>query len=83
MAKTMIQTQQILAHMLEGKSITFLEAVRMGIGSLSRRICDIKEMGIPVRSEFIKVQKANGETAVVKEYWLAPETIAAMKEAKR
>lgn len=74
----MTQKQMIIAHFLEGKSITSGEAFKMGIGRLASRINDIKEDGIPVRDQFIKVAKANGETAVVKEYWLAPETIKAL-----
>lgn len=79
----MTQKEQIIAHFLEGKSITSGEAYQMGIGRLASRINDIKESGIPVRDQFIKVLKANGDTAVVKEYWLAPETILALKEAKK
>lgn len=79
----MTQKEQIIAHFLEGKSITSGEAFKMGIGRLASRINDIKESGIPVRDQFIKVAKANGDTAVVKEYWLAPETILALKEAKK
>lgn len=79
----MTQKEQIVAHFLEGKSITSGEAFKMGIGRLASRINDIKESGIPVRDQFIKVLKANGDTAVVKEYWLAPETILALKEAKK
>lgn len=78
----MTQKQMIIAHFLEGKSITSGEAFKMGIGRLASRINDIKEDGIPVRDQFIKVAKANGETAVVKEYWLAPETIKALKFLK-
>lgn len=79
----MTQKEQIIAHFLEGKSITSGEAFSMGIGRLASRINDIKEGGIPVRDQFVKVLKANGDTAVVKEYWLAPETILALKEAKK
>lgn len=78
----MTQKQMIIAHFLEGKSITSGEAFKMGIGRLASRINDIKEDGIPVRDQFIKVAKANGETAVVKEYWLAPETIKALNLIK-
>ena len=79
----MTQREQIIAHFLEGKSITSGEAFKMGIGRLASRINDIKESGIPVCDRFVKVAKANGDTAVVKEYWLSPETIMAMKEAKK
>ena len=74
----MTQKQMIIAHFLEGKSITSGEAFKMGIGRLASRINDIKEDGIPVRDQFIKVAKANGETALVKEYWLDPMTIKAL-----
>lgn len=74
----MTQKQMIIAHFLEGKSITSGEAFKMGIGRLASRINDIKEDGIPVRDQFIKVQKANGQTTLVKEYWLDPMTIKAL-----
>lgn len=57
--------------MQSGHTITGLEALRrFGVGHLPRRILDIKERGHPIQSQFVKVTKANGQVARVKEYWL-------------
>lgn len=74
------QRQMLLNHLLAGNSITQLEALSLyGIGRLASRINELRESGIFVRSNFVKVRKADGSTAVVKEYWLGPETIKAME----
>lgn len=52
---------------LKQRRITLWIAIHeLGIGSLSRRICDLRDMGWPVRDRFIKTSKG----ASVKEYWL-------------
>lgn len=79
----MTQNQMLLNHLLAGNSITQLEALNLyGIGRLASRVNDLKDRGVYVRSNFVKVKKANGDTARVKEYWLAPATIKAMEELK-
>lgn len=79
----MTQNQMLLNHLLAGNSITQLEALNLyGIGRLASRVNDLKDRGVFVRSNFVKVTKANGETARVKEYWLSPETIKAMEGLK-
>lgn len=79
----MTQNQMLLNHLLAGNSITQLEALNLyGIGRLASRVNDLKDRGVYVRSNFVNVTKANGETARVKEYWLSPETIKAMEGLK-
>lgn len=53
----------------QGNTITGLEAIiKFGIGSLPRRIMDLKERGIHIDTKTIEVQKANGKTARVSQY---------------
>ena len=65
------QVNALRQHLLEGNSITGLQAAMLfGIGHLPRRILDLKESGLPIASEFIKVEKSNGREARVKKYFI-------------
>ena len=78
------QNTALMKHLLAGKRITQGDALtEYGIGRLASRISDLKDRGVKIRSEFIKVQKRDGTTASVKEYWLAPETIKAFTEGRK
>ncbi len=62
------QSEMILGHMLEGKSITSLDALNnYGCFRLSARIYDLKKEGYPIKDKFIEVghQKKH-----VKVYWM-------------
>lgn len=61
------QNKQIRAWLEAGHSITGMIALeQFGCWSLSRRICDIKEQGVNIDSQFIKL--LNGKR--IKEYWI-------------
>ena len=61
------QEKMILAWMLNGRSITGLEALNMfGCFRLPARINDIERKGIQIKSQFIKLE--NGKR--VKRYWI-------------
>lgn len=66
---TETQNTILRKHLDAGHSITVAQAInQLGIGSLPRRILDLKEGGYPVSGEFIRVRKRNGDMARVKEY---------------
>lgn len=74
------QCKMIYKLMLQGQRVRFKELMlEYGVHSLPRRICDLKEYGIPVKSRFIH---KDGK-ATVKEYWLTPEYIQRWKERRR
>ncbi len=68
-----LQTARLLDYMKrlpKGVGITQREAINdLGIYRLASRICDLKQSGIPIQSQFKKVKTRYGETSV-KEYWL-------------
>jgi hypothetical protein len=62
------QNEAIKAYLEAGSSITGMVALeKFGCWSLPRRICDLKEQGVAIDSQFIKLD--NGKR--IKEYWLA------------
>lgn len=62
------QNKLLLAHLKTGASITGIEALKLyGCFRLPSRICDLKEMGYAIISEFVKLP--NGKR--VKRYRLA------------
>jgi len=64
------QTKILKLHFNRGRSITQLQAsMKYGIGRLASRINDLIKEGYPISSEFITVQKANGQKAIVKRYY--------------
>ncbi len=59
------QNKEIKAYLEDGNSITGMVALeKFGCWSLPRRICDLKETGFPIESQFIELP--NGKR--VKEY---------------
>lgn len=66
--QTESQTKAIHAYLQNGHSITGMVALnKFGCWALPRRICDLKEQGVIIDSQFIKLD--NGKR--IKEYWLA------------
>ena len=79
----MTQTELVLNHMLTGNEINQRIAERQyGIGRLASRICDICEMGYPVKRELRSVQKSNGEQARVTFYWFDKEMLDDWKKGR-
>lgn len=69
--KKLSQQKVIAEHLLGGMPITDGTARRLyGIGRLAARISELKTAGMPIESRFITVNKREGETARVKEYWI-------------
>jgi hypothetical protein len=64
------QTKAIKGYLEAGNSITGMVALdKFGCWSLPRRILDLKEQGVVIDSQFIKLE--NGKR--IKEYWLSSE----------
>jgi hypothetical protein len=69
MSEYKTQNSMLLERLKSGRSITMLEAISdYGIAHLPRRILDLKQKGIIIDSEWIKVTKADGRKTRVKEY---------------
>ena len=67
-----ISEDRVFSYMLEHGSITTLDAfMDLGDTRLSARIFTLKEKGVPIGSERIKVQNRHGEPRFVKKYWIA------------
>ena len=68
-----LQTARLLSYMKrlpKGVGITQKEAINdLGIYRLASRICDLKQSGVQIKSQFKRVKTRYGETNV-KEYWL-------------
>ena len=70
----MNQRDRVLDYMERHGSITRDEARRkLGVYELSRRICDLKERGINISDENIKVKNRFGEFVTVKRYSIVKE----------
>ena len=67
------QAQKIYEYMRTHKNgITGLKAVRYcGCLDLQGRIRDLKEQGVKINDEYVKVVTACGDQVRVKRYWLA------------
>lgn len=62
------QNEAILGHMLEGKSITALDALNSyGCFRLSARIYDLKKDGYPIKDRYVEV---GPDKKHVKVYWI-------------
>ena len=60
--KTLTQKERIIRHLKEKKSITSLEAMReYGIMRLTSRICELKNEGYLIRSEFVSSKNRYNE----------------------
>jgi hypothetical protein len=72
------QTKQILKHLMGGKKITpYTALVKFGCLRLGARCWDLRQDGVPVQSEMIKLD--NGKR--VASYYLLPEDIKRLKAA--
>ena len=61
------QNKAIHLFLKSGKTITGMVALEeFGCWSLSRRICDLKDKGVKIESQWVKL--ANGKR--IKEYWM-------------
>lgn len=64
----MTQNEMILGHMLEGKSITALDALNLyGCMRLGARVYDLKRDGYPIESRMITVGPNDKRVSV---YWM-------------
>lgn len=61
------QNGRLHSHLQAGNTITFIEAMKMGINNLHSRIPELKAAGLPIYSRFIKVGRID-----CKEYSLQP-----------
>ncbi len=69
MSEFKTQNDMLLNHLQAIGPITMLEAMRLyGIAHLPRRILDLKEKQHKIKGDWIKVTKANGRKATVKQY---------------
>ena len=70
----MKQTERILRHIKDYGSITSWEAMQeYGIMRLASRICDIRRMGIPIRSERVSAKNRYGEKISYAKYSMEVE----------
>ena len=61
-------------YITEFGSITTLQAfVDLGESRLSARIWELRNKGIPIKGEKVKVKKRFGESRCVKKYWIGEE----------
>jgi hypothetical protein len=66
------QASLIIEYLEEFGSITPLEAIRdIGCYRLSARISDIKDMGIPIKTETVNVKNRRGKYSRIARYSLA------------
>ena len=66
------QASLIIEYMEEFGSITPLEAIRdIGCYRLSARISDIKDQGIPIKTEMVNVKNRRGKYSRIARYSLA------------
>lgn len=65
------QNKMLLDYLRKGRKITTAVAMDIfGIGSLSRRICDLKQAGHDIHSRTIKIKNQWGYDIRIKQYWL-------------
>jgi hypothetical protein len=69
--KTLTQNQRIIRHLKDKGSITALEAMKeYGIMRLSSRVCELKDQGYLIRSEFISSKNRYNESVSFSKYSL-------------
>ena len=69
--KTLTQNQRIIRHLKDKGSITALEAMKeYGIMRLSSRVCELKNQGYLIRSEFISSKNRYNESVSFSKYSL-------------
>lgn len=67
----MKQNQIVLKHLLEGKSITQLEAMNeYGIMRLGARIFELIQDGYPIKKKMVTVRNRLGEPCMVAKYYM-------------
>lgn len=67
----MRQNQMVLKHLLEGKSITQLEAMNeYGIMRLGARIFELIQDGYPIKKQMVIVRNRRGEPCMVAKYYM-------------
>ena len=67
----MTQKERILNYLKEHKTITQLEAINIFWDwRLSAKIYQLKKEGYPIKTEMIKVKRADGSDAYVSKYTL-------------
>lgn len=69
----MSQAEKIMAYLKTHSVITQREAYRMGIYRLGARIYDLRNNGVPIKGEFIKVKNADGSHTYIAQYTLPKE----------
>ncbi len=69
--KTLTQKDRILRHLNDKGSITALEAMKeYGIMRLTSRVCELKDQGYKIRSEFISSKNRYNEPVSFSKYTL-------------
>tara|TARA_R100001594_G_scaffold89451_1_gene123857 strand:- start:197 stop:415 length:219 start_codon:yes stop_codon:yes gene_type:complete len=69
--KTLTQKERILRHLKDRKTITALEAMKeYGIMRLTSRICELKNEGYNIRSEFVSSKNRYNESVSFSKYSL-------------
>ena len=69
--KTLTQKDRILRHLNDKGSITALEAMKeYGIMRLTSRVCELKDQGYKIRSEFISSKNRYNEHVSFSKYTL-------------
>ncbi|MDD5789244.1 MAG: helix-turn-helix domain-containing protein [Spirochaetia bacterium] len=62
--------QRVFDYIVENGSITSMEAIQnFGETRISARIFELKDKGVPITSEYIKVTNRFGESRNVKKYF--------------
>jgi hypothetical protein len=69
--KTLTQKERIIRHLKDKGSITSLEAMReYGIMRLTSRVCELKDQGHNIRSEFVSSKNRYNESVSFSKYSL-------------
>ena len=69
--KTLTQKERIIRHLKDKESITSLEAMKeYGIMRLTSRICELKDEGYKIRSEFVSSKNRYNESVSFSKYTL-------------
>jgi len=69
--KTLTQKERIIRHLKDKGSITSLEAMReYGIMRLTSRVCELKDQGYKIRSEFVSSRNRYNESVSFSKYSL-------------
>ena len=69
--KTLTQKDRIIRHLKDKESITSLEAMQeYGIMRLTSRVCELKNEGYKIRSEFVSSKNRYNEPVSFSKYTL-------------